>query len=53
VFNASPQPSVARIAQGDEPARGHVVDLLGNVGAPFAGQLAMGAWKIVTVQLTA
>ena len=53
VFNASPEPSVARLAYGGDPARGHVVDLLGESVAPFDGQLALGAWEIVTLRLTA
>ncbi len=53
VFNASPEPSTARVSCGGDPARGHVVDLLGEVVAPFDGQLTLGAWEILTLTLTA
>ena len=52
LFNASPEPSVARLAYGGEPAHGEVVDLLGEPVAPFDGQRALGAWEIATLRLT-
>jgi mannosylglycerate hydrolase len=52
VFNASPEPSVARVAIDGEPARGEVVDLLDDVVDAFDGQLALGAWEIATVRVT-
>ncbi len=53
VFNPSPDPSVVRVAYDDDPARGHVVDLLGEVVAPFEGQVALRPWEIVTLRVTA
>lgn len=53
VFNPSPDPSVVRVAYDDAPARGHVVDLLGEVLAPFEGQVALRPWEIVTLRVTA
>jgi hypothetical protein len=53
VFNSSADASVTRVACGDDPARGHVVDLLGEVVGPFDGEVALRPWEIVTLRLTA
>ena len=51
VFNASPLPSTARVEHEGAPARGWIVDLLGGPLEPFAGEVALGAWEIATLQL--
>ena len=53
VFNPSPDASVVRVACDDDPARGDVVDLLGEVVAPFEGEVALRPWEIVTLRVTA
>jgi hypothetical protein len=51
LFNATPDPAIARVMLGELPALGNVVDLLGAVVAPFTGELPVGPWTIATVQL--
>ena len=52
VFNASGQPAQARIAVDNAPARGDVVDLLGEPREPFAGEIDLDAWEIATVSIS-
>jgi hypothetical protein len=51
VFNASPEPSTARIEHDGQPARGWVVDLLGRPGDGFEGSVELTPWEIATLRL--
>jgi len=50
VFNASPEPSVARVTRGADAASGEIVDLRGRVTRAFAGDVALRPWEIATLR---
>ena len=51
VFNASPEPSIARVARGADPASGDIVDLRGRVTGTFSGDVELRPWEITTLRL--
>jgi mannosylglycerate hydrolase len=51
VFNASPEPSVARVVHGAGAANGEIVDLRGRVTGTFTGDIELGPWQIATLRL--
>ena len=53
VFNASSEPSVARVAVDGEPASGDIVNLLGEIVGSFDDRHPLGAWEIATFRVTA
>jgi alpha-mannosidase len=51
VFNPSPEPATARVLVDGAPARGQVVDLVGDAHAGFTGTLELRPWEIATLRL--
>ncbi|MCJ7671080.1 MAG: alpha-mannosidase, partial [Acidimicrobiia bacterium] len=52
VLNASPEPTVARIALGERAAAGDVIDLRGRVTDSFDGSLELLPWELATLRIT-
>jgi hypothetical protein len=53
MVNASPEPSLARVAVDGRAARGRVVDLRGSVVEPLRADVPLRPWQIVTLELDA
>ena len=51
LVNLAHSPTVARVSRSGRPARGEVVNLLGEPSGKFDGEMAMSPWEIATLRL--